>query len=298
MPTNKQSLTQVLPIFFGVIYLMLIPRPATALELEWTGRGVTKKAFMSEIAAAYKASTGIVIKLSGGGATKGIRSASLHPEVIGGTCRHWLGGINNKHPQEKNARLIQVAWDGLVVVTHPANPIDNISLLQLKKILNGEITSWQELGGLNKRITLITREGKNSGTEHMLRRLIFNNPRYEYQGHSIKVKSTGPLEKMVEKIPTSMGIDGVSSARRSKLKILSLDNISPTQKGIASGSYPLFRPLYIAINHKASPEVKQLVEFMLSPEGQDVIDRQGTVNLEQGKNLVELWEKKKHQLGL
>ena len=272
---------------------------ALAGEVTWTGCGITKKAFMSEIAKAYEAKTGTKITLSGGGATKGIRSASAGTSDMGGTCRHWLfDATGNKHPAEKDAVLTQVAWDAIVVIVNPANPVDNISLADLKKIYDGEIVNWKDLGGPDKRIVLVTRQGKISGVGYMARLLIFNDANYEFKARSLKVKSTGPLEKKVEKTAMAMGLDGISSARKRNVKFLKLDGVAPTKENIAAGKYPLFRPLYIATNKNAPAEAKKVLDFILSDEGQAIISAQGTVNLAEGKALTSLWAAKKAQFGL
>ena len=59
-----------------IIFLFSITPGVFAEEVSWTGCGITKKAFMTEIAKAYEKNTGVKVALSGGGATKGIRTAS------------------------------------------------------------------------------------------------------------------------------------------------------------------------------------------------------------------------------
>jgi len=265
----------------------VISTASMASELSWTGCGITKKAFLKELAAAYEAKVGIKVKLTGGGATKGIRAASAGTSDLGGTCRHWLKEVNGDvHPQEKDAELVQVAWDALVVIVHPDNPVDGISLENLKKVFNGEVTKWSELGGSDRPIGLIAREGKSSGVGYMFRQMVFSDPEYTIKARALKVKSTKPLEKKVEKVKTAIAVDGISSAKKRKVKFLSLDGVSPSKENIASGTYSLYRPLYLAYNKsKVTEKAKEFIEFALSPEGQAIISEQGTVNLAEGKAL-------------
>ncbi len=144
--------------------------------------------------------------------------------------------------------MIQVAWDALVVIVNPDNDVDNISVEQLKQIYEGRISKWSEVGGADRPIGVIARDGKNSGVGHMFRQLVFNDPGFTIKARALRVKSTGPLEKKVEKVKTAIAIDGISSAKKRKFKFLSLDGVAPTKENIASGKYPLFRPLYLAIN--------------------------------------------------
>lgn len=271
-----------------------------AEELSWTGCGISKKAFMTEMAKAYEAKTGVGIKLSGGGATKGIRAAAAGTSDLGGACRHWLKGVNGDvHPEETDAELVQVAWDALVVIAHPENSVESITLDQLKGVYSGEISSWSALGGEDKRIGLVVRDGKTSGVGYMLRQLVFGDADYEFGARSLKVKSTGPLEKKVESLKTAFAVDGISSAKRRKVKFLSIDGVQPTKENIANGSYTLYRPLYIAVNKQSrSKAADKFIEFVLSDEGQALISEQGTVNLKEGSALTAKWESKKKSIGL
>jgi phosphate transport system substrate-binding protein len=132
----------------------------------------------------------------------------------------------------------------------------------------------------------------------MFRRIVFKNPDYEFKARSLKVKSTGPLEKKVEKTVMALGMDGISSAKKKNVKFLSIDGVAPTKENLAVGKYPLFRPLYLATNTNTNPDAQKVLDFVLSDEGQAIISAQGTVNLQEGKALEPLWEAKKTDMGL
>src|SRR5688572_26058227 len=100
--------------------------------LIWRGCGVSKEAFMKACAQAYQKETGIAVQLSGGGATLGIEAVADDGADLGGTCRACLRSLNeDKLP----VKLAVVAWDALVAVVHPDNPVSNITHGQLKKVL-------------------------------------------------------------------------------------------------------------------------------------------------------------------
>ncbi|NOZ68854.1 MAG: hypothetical protein GXP46_06345 [Deferribacteres bacterium] len=133
----------------------------------------------------------------------------------------------------------------------------------------------------------------------MFRLFVFNDPEYDFRARSRVFKSTAPLEKKVEKSARALGVTGISSARKRRVKVLSLEGVSPTKENIASGKYPLFRPIYITVSrYRIKPGVRKFVDFILGAEGQAVISAQGTVNLSEGKALTPLWEKRKSGLGL
>jgi len=277
------NLSKYLSVLVLGIFLVSVQTVSAAETLQWAGCGITKKAFMKELAKAYTKKTGIEVKLSGGGATKGIRNAAKGAIHIGGACRVSL----ERHPEERDAFQIPVAWDALVVFVHKKNPVDNISFAQLRQVYLGEITNWKQLGGKNAPIELYIRRGKLSGVGRTLRELVFANYNQEFKAATYVVKSSGPVEKGVVKNINGFGVSGISSAKKRKLKLLKLDGKAPTFENIKNGSYALYRPLYLVIKRgNKTPLVRDFIKFALSKEGQDIIRAQGTVPYAEALHLV------------
>ncbi len=267
-------------LLFSLI-LFLFPLCAEAEELQWAGCGISKKAFMKELASAYKAKTGTTINLKGGGATKGIRLTAAAKTDIGGACRFKLD-----RPEENNTLMHHVAWDAIVFIVHKDSPVDNITTQQIKDIFTGAITNWKELEAPEAPIKLLIRKGKISGVGLTLRELVFGNPDQEFTSNAEVRKSTGPIEVEVSRDINAFGASGNSSAQRRKgIKRLKVDGIAPTKENIMAGTYPFYRPLYIVTRQEMSDQVRQFIDYALSPYGQEVIAAQGTVNLAEGMNL-------------
>ena len=254
------------------------------MDLVWAGCGITKKAFMAELAKAYEKKTGIKVNLQGGGATKGIRNAANGSIDIGGACRPIIEG----HPEERNAYQVPVAWDALAVIVHPKNPVKSITVRQLQQIYLGEIKNWKELGGWDRPIELYVRRGKVSGVGRTLRELVFANFQQEFHGAKHIMKSSGPLEKGVEDNVLGIGTTGVSSAARRKVKMLQLNDKDPSYENIKNGSYVLYRPLYLVTKGQGSSDdkVKDFITFALSREGREVIRKAGSVPYSDAMGLV------------
>ncbi|MDH5601451.1 MAG: phosphate ABC transporter substrate-binding protein [Gammaproteobacteria bacterium] len=266
----------------GVFFLISIPASWANETLQWAGCGITKKAFMAELAKAYTRKTGIKVELSGGGATKGIRSAAKGTIHIGGACRVVL----DEHPEERDAFQIPVAWDALVPFVHPNNPVNNITFKQLYDVYLGKITNWEQLGGNNAPIELYIRRGKLSGVGRTIRELIFANYEQEFTAKYV-LKSSGPVEKGVEKNPNGLAVTGVSSARKRNVKLLKLDGMSPSYENIKTGAFALYRPLYLVIKRGENRHlVRDFIKFAAGKEGQKIIRSQGTVPYADALHLV------------
>ena len=276
------SFNKYLLLLVSSMLLLNIQSVSAANTIQWAGCGITKKAFMKELAKAYTKKTGVVVKLSGGGATKGIRNAAKGAIDIGGACRVSL----ERHAEERDAFQIPVAWDALVAFVHKDNPVESISFAQLNKVYLGKITNWKELGGNNAPIELYARRGKMSGVGRTLRELVFANYNQDFKATYV-VKSSGPVEKGVVKNINGFGVSGISSAKKRNLKLLKLDGHAPTYENIKNGKYALYRPLYLVIKRgNKTPLIRNFIKYAVSKEGQEIIRKQGTVPYSEALHLV------------
>ena len=248
----------------------------------WAGCGITKKAFMAELAQAYQAKTGVKVKLEGGGAARGIRDAAALKVDLGGSCRMSLPGVERS---ELHASLHPIAWDALAIIINKKNPVNNITTEQIKGIYLGRITNWSQLGGPNAPIKLFVRRGKYSGVGYTIRQYIFQDSSTEFVSNNV-VKSSGPLEKAVEKDPLAVGITGISSARKRNVKIIGFDGKSPTYENVSNGNYGLYRPLYLVTSPQPSDKVKDFVTFARSEEGRKIMRVNQTVPYKDAPHLM------------
>jgi len=267
------------------------PDASNGTTLTWTGCGISRTAYMTEAAAAYKLHSGVRIIVTGGGATRGIRATAGGISDIGGSCRHCLP---ESQDQEVGAVLTHVGWDALVFFTHKSNTVEGISYDEAKAILKGTASNWQKLGGPDKRIVRAfrrqTKQGKLSGVGHMTRLMLFDDANVDYTKDALFELSSGPIERFVERTPYSFAVTGVSSAQKRAVTILKLDGIFPDKNTIASGKYRLFRPLYLVTRGRPAGAVKEFIDWILGAEGQAVLSAAETVNLEEGAKLGPLFQ--------
>ncbi len=264
--------------------------------LEYTGCGVVRAVISGSVKEYFlKTHPGCEIDIVGKGDMVGIREANAGVSDLGGTCRHKLNV-----PEEKYSHMVPFAWDAIVVVVNKDNPIKNISSEQLKKVLTGEITNWKSLNGENKPIQLYIRNSKHSGVGQMTRELLFGDPNVEYASNAVRFSSTTPLETSLESNRYAFAVTGVYSARKKKgLKILSLDNVAPTNENIRSGKYPLFRPLYLIYNYEdASQTAKDFIDLILSEKGKELLRNDGIIPLDDAASLWKVFEKKMKKIGI
>ncbi len=272
-----------LVLIASLFVLVLMPLISHGLTLSWVGCGITKKAFMAELAIAYEAKTGISFDISGGGATKGIKSVVERQSDMGGSCRFKIKG----ETKGSTVKFNPVAWDALVVIVHKDNPIDSIDLNQLRALYLGEVSNWNQLGGADRPVQLLVRKGKISGVGLTIRQLIFGDDKMVFPQNNL-FKSSGPLEKAVETNRDAISMSGISSARKRDFKIIKLDKKEPSFKNIKSGEYLLYRPLYLVTDRTSEnySEVSKFLAYCHSKEGRDIIKKNGVVPYLEAPRLI------------
>jgi phosphate transport system substrate-binding protein len=283
---NLMSKTSMRSLVLCFAISLFLSSTAYAGDLTWTGCGISKKAFMTEMSKAYEQKTGTKVILSGGGATKGIRATAAGESDMGGACRDKI-----LSPEENAAIMTPVAWDALVIIVNQDNPVSSITKAQVKDVFLGKISNWKALGGSDTAINLYVRKGKISGVGYTFRELAFDNRKIDFSSSALVQKSSGPIEKGIEKDLQGIGVSGVSSAKkRSGLKFLKVDNVEPSKANLMTATYPYYRPLYIVTKGEPQGEALKFINYALSAEGQQIISNQGTVNLKEGKELQSIFE--------
>ena len=276
---------RILLMILSAIFLSASFHLSAEEKVTWHGCGITKNAFTKALAKAFEEKNAQEVEIRGGGAMKGIRNAASGEAHIGGTCRHTIDV-----KEEQNVELTHVAWDALVVIVPESNPLDNITSEQLRDIIDGKIRNWKELGGNDVDIEFFARRGKLSGVGYMFRAMFFGDPEREYPAAKELPRSSGLMEALVSKGDGTIGLSGISSVKKKKaLKVLSLDGVYPSKENIQSGHYRLIRPLYFATNKDPFKPKNDFLAFALSGEGQAIISEEGTVNLEEGKRLTDIF---------
>lgn len=182
-----------------------------------------------------------------------------------------------KKATEKNLMPVAhaIAMDGVCIVVHPSNPVKNLTIAQLHDIYTGKITNWKDVGGADQAIVVVSRD-TSSGTYETFEGFVMKkakmSDKVEYvnanpQAHDRAAKTEGAI--------AYVGLGFVDD----KVKAVSVENITPSRKTIAGGTYPLSRPLFMFTNgypKLGSPE-HLFTSFFLTPKGQEIIEAKGFV---------------------
>lgn len=197
--------------------------------------------------------------------------------VLAGTTD--IGNSSRALKDEEKSKGLEeniVAIDGIAVIVHPSNKVDNVTTDQLKKIYTGEITNWSQLGGDDQAIVVMGREA-GSGTRGAFEEILKIEDMCKY---AQELNETGAV---VAKVSQTQGAIGYISLDNiiDDVKALKLDGVEAGEDTVKDGSYMLQRPFVMATKGKISEQnekVQAVFKFIESEKGQEVLKTVGLVS--------------------
>lgn len=170
-----------------------------------------------------------------------------------------------------------IAMDGVCVIVHPMNPVSGLTADQVRGIYAGRIANWKEVGGVDAPIVATTRD-TSSGTYETFEGLIMKG---EKMAAGVGTVGSNPeMHDSVATTPGAIGYVGLGFLDE-KVKALPVNGIMPTKGTIATGVYPIARPLFLFT--RGYPELGSAIHtfctFYLTEEGQEIIEAKGFVPL-------------------
>jgi phosphate transport system substrate-binding protein len=231
------------------------PTTPTAPALVWRGDYATARGVVEDVSKAWEKSGKGRIEIQPFNTASGLDAVAHGLADIAGSARNSAGGT------ETDLVFTPVAFDALVMITHPSNGTGNLTVKQLHDIYFGKITNWKDVGGKDAPINLYAVASPGDGVEYSLRRLIFGRGNQPVAAPRLYV-NTAKLEEAVTLDPNALGVTTLSGvASNSKVKMVSVDGVRPSLSTVTDGSYVLYTPLYLVTN-KESPKAAQITAFM------------------------------------
>jgi len=262
----------------GLAVLFAAPTGAVAEEAKLVLDGSTTVGPIAKAFAEYYMSRnkGVNITVSESGSGNGAKS------LINGACdiadmSRFMKDKEFKAAADKGIKPVAhvVALDGLPILVHPSNPIKGLKVEQVRDIYLGKVTNWNQVGGPNKKIIIISRD-TNSGTYETFEKLVMKKAKItsgaEYVG------SNGAVRQRVQSTPAAIGYAGLGFVDRT-VKALEINGIYPSRETVSTGIYPIARPLFMFTNGypKLGTHVYRFVTLHLTKKGQEIVEAIGFV---------------------
>ena len=234
-----------------------------------------------------KVDPNVSISVTGGGSGTGITalvnktvdianaSRQIKPEELAAAQAI---GLN---PQE-----FVIARDAIAVIVNPENPVDELTLEQLSQIYRGEINNWSEVGGEDRPIVRLSRE-TNSGTHvyflEAVVRLGNKDDKTIFTANTLLLPSSEGIISEVRDNPNAIGYDGLGYVT-SEVKMVAISSLEtpdvyvlPSAATVSNNSYVISRNLYMYTQDVPTGVVKEYLDWILSPEAQQIVTDLGFV---------------------
>jgi len=175
-----------------------------------------------------------------------------------------------------------IAVDSLVIITHPDNPVNSMTMEQVADVYSGRITNWAELGGADLPIKVVTRQ-PDSGTRTVFESAIYGDAAETTQTIGEIANDSNTMAAMVNDNPSAIGFVGYAFQRGAKpMSLVNACGIEATPDAFSAKTeeYPLERRLYVYNRADTTDEATQdFLKYALSEDADGVIAKSGFIDL-------------------
>ena len=241
---------------------------------------------VSKAAEKFKEIHGVTIIVNAGGSGVGINQLGEGKIDIGMASRNITEAEISRYPDVK-LMTHSIGKDAVVAVVSSEiydSGVQALTIEQIGKIYNGKIANWKEVGGPDRDILVIDKEGSR-GTRHVFMKIVLGDKEAKAPGADLVLGSNNEEQTAIVQSDAAIGM--LSNAWLNNdvkgLSIIMADNlvVSPTLKNIIEGKFPITRSLLLITNGKPQGNIKAFIDFILSPEGQKIVEESGYVSLGQ-----------------
>lgn len=179
--------------------------------------------------------------------------------------------------------LTPFCMDAFVFFVNADNPVENLTTEQIRGIYSGRITDWKEVGAPSGTKIIPYQRWQGSASQEMFEKFMGDTPimpppkEDEVVGEGQIITATANYRNYKAALGFSFRHSAEEMLRNKQIKLLSIDGVAPTIENIRDGSYPLVATAYMVTARPRSANVQKIVDFMLSPEGQKLVEDTGYV---------------------
>ncbi|MDD4775555.1 MAG: phosphate ABC transporter substrate-binding protein [Syntrophomonas sp.] len=213
---------------------------------------------------------GVQINVQGGGSSVGIEAAVTGAAQIGASSR-----AVKAEETAKGLTATTIALDGIAVVVNPANTLTGLTTEQVMNIYLGNIKNWNEVGGPDAVITVVTRE-EGSGTRDAFSEIVL--AKKDIIKTAIVQNSTGAVRTTVAGDKNAIGYVSLSSLNQ-EVKALDINGAAANEANVKAGTYKIQRPFIYVTKGAPSGLAQAFIDYVLSPEGQQLIVEEGAFSI-------------------
>ena len=184
--------------------------------------------------------------------------------------------------------MIPIGREAFVFIVNKDNPLDGVTVDQIRDVYSGKITDWSQLGVEGVGPIVAYQRPKNSGSQTALEKLMGDVPLMEAP-QGVVAWDMGDIVDTVEyrNLPNALGYSFRFFCKEmmgSDVKLLAVDGVAPSVENIRDDSYPITTTVYaIRLKGNDNPNVVALLDWIQSPQGMELVEKSGYVAWSDGK---------------
>lgn len=234
-----------------------------------------------------QANPGMEVAVTGGGSGTGVSA------LINGTCDLANSSRDIKESERAAVRSkgaepkeYTVALDGIAVIVNPSNPLNSLSMNQIKQIYTGQAGKWKQVGGGDGKIVVYTRDS-SSGTYAFFQEHVLGKKDYSVRAR--RLAATSAIVQAVSEDLNAIGYVGLGYVKEagSKVKVLAVkakdgdsQGVLPSEETVKNNAYPIARGLFVMGKGEPQGVIKAYIDFIMGSEGQAIVRDMGFVPLQ------------------
>jgi len=171
------------------------------------------------------------------------------------------------------------ARDAVVPIVHPSNPVQNIAIEQLRRIYDGTLTSWSELGGRPEPIEPVIQPMESDISQFFLQQVMGGAP------ITARVFTEASNERVAARVLAERRAIGYTSIATADsgvkalavASVLGLPYFKPDAEAVYQGSYPMTRFFNLYVRAGGAQLGNDFITFVTSRDGQALVHNYGLV---------------------
>jgi phosphate transport system substrate-binding protein len=212
----------------------------------------------------------VTVNVSGGGSFNGLAQVASGAVQIGNSDVPATGDT------ARDLVEFKVAAAPFAIIVHKENPVENLTLEQLARILRGEITNWKDVGGKDLEITVVSRQQSSGSRATIVAKVLKGQG--DITRSAVVMDSNGKVRDTVMYTPGAIGYVDAAYFQPAKVKSLQVDGVPFSAQAVTEGRWPIFAFEYMYTKGQPTGATKAFLDFILSPEFQEeVVEEHGFV---------------------
>lgn len=233
----------------------------------------------------------ITVDQSGGNAVTFTNTIYAYERLLSGEVDIFFGAQPSAEQRKmaedagKQLVLTPIGLEAFVFFVSEENPVQGLTSDEIRTIYIGRIVNWQAVGGPDERILAFQRP-ENSGSQTIMEQFMGGSPLQKPLEEEYSSMMGGVTRQVADyrNYPGALGYSFrfflTGMAEQTGVRMLAVDGASPTSQNIAAYTYPLTVMLYaVTLEDNQNENVAPFLQWMQSPEGQELVERIGYVPL-------------------